>query len=326
MKIKHLLALLLALLLLLSGCTAGTDTESAAPSYDPLADSTLHVVPWTDSLGNEIDLPENPRVISLYGSFAQCWLLSGGSLVGVTEDGVEEHGIETGDEVTLVGSVKEPNLELIASLAPDFVILSADLTQHLELDAVLSDMQIPHGYFRMDTFEDYSEIMGMFCALNGDADGERYTQYVTDVQAGIEAVKAETAEAFRDEQPRVLLLRAYSTGVKAKTNDNLAGVILDELGAYNIAYDSPSLLEELSAEAIIAADPDFIFVTTMGSADAAKAYMLESVESNPAWAEMTAVKNGRYIFLPKDLFHYKPLNRWDESYAYLADCLLGKTE
>ena len=64
----------------------------------------------------------------------------------------------------------------------------------------------------------------------------------------------------------------------------------------------------------------------MGSADAAKAYMTESIESNPAWAEMTAVKNGRYIFLPKDLFHYKPLNRWDESYAYLADYLLQTAE
>ena len=72
--------------------------------------------------------------------------------------------------------------------------------------------------------------------------------------------------------------------------------------------------------------PDYIFVSTMGSADAAKAYMLEAVESNPAWAELSAVKNGRYIFLPKELFHYKPLNRWDESYAYLADRLCGKTE
>lgn len=317
MKTKQLSALLLILLLLFSACKAAPESASSTAET---SDRML-----TDSLGNEAVLPNQPRVISLYGSFAQCWLLSGGTLVGVTEDAVEEHGIETGGDITLVGSVKEPNLEQIAALSPDYVILSADLTQHLELDHALSDMQIPHGYFRMDTFEDYSVIMGKFCALNSDID-KTYKQYVTDVQAGIDAAKSETAEAFSEEKPRVLLLRAYSTGVKAKTNDNLAGVILDELGAYNIAYDSPSLLEELSAEAIIAADPDFIFVTTMGSADAAKAYMLESIESNPAWAEMSAVKNGRYIFLPKDLFHYKPLNRWDESYAYLADCLLGKTE
>lgn len=333
MNFKKILALLLVVLLLLAGCASMSETisdteissepqpESAVSEPENAGNRTV-----TDSLGNTAELPDDPRVISLYGSFAQCWLLSGGSLVGVTEDAVEEHGIEAGGDVTLVGTVKEPSLEQIAALAPDYVLLSADLTAHMELDAALTDMQIPHGYFRMDTFEDYDAMMQAFCALN-DVSGTLYEQNVAEVRTEIGKIKAETAAALDEgEAPRVLLLRAYSTGVKAKTNDNLAGVILDELGAYNIAYDSPSMLEELSVEAIIAADPDFIFVSTMGSAESAKAYMTESVESSPAWSELTAVKNDRYIYLPKDLFHYKPLNRWDESYAYLADCLLGKTE
>jgi len=33
------------------------------------------------------------------------------------------------------------------------------------------------------------------------------------------------------------------------------------------------------------------------------------------------VKEGRYIVLPKDLFHYKPNNRWGESYQYLGEIL-----
>ena len=37
------------------------------------------------------------------------------------------------------------------------------------------------------------------------------------------------------EGPKVLLIRAYSSGAKAKGMDNLAGVILHELGARNIA-------------------------------------------------------------------------------------------
>lgn len=313
----YIFSLILAFLFLLSGCAA---PEEETPSPVQTGEHIL-----TDTLGNSVSLPENPRIVSLYGSFAQCWLLSGGTLVGVTADAVEEHDIKTGEDISLVGSVKEPNPEEIAALSPDYVLLSADLTQHAALDAVLSDMRIPHGYFRMDTFADYSRMMADFCRLNGD-DGTRYTQYVTDVETKIETIRTETAAAFSEVPPRVLLLRAYSTGVKAKTNDNLAGIILDELGAYNIAYDSPGLLEELSVEAIIAADPDYIFVTTMGSADAARTYMLEAAEQNPAWSAMAAVQNGRYIFLPKDLFHYKPLDRWDESYAYLAEILLEKTE
>lgn len=335
MKAKHLLALFLSVLLALSGCTAApsssapessASSETASETVSSEAASKNEARTLTDSLGNTAELPENPRIVALYGSFAQCWLLSGGTLVGVTEDAAEEHGIETGGDVALVGSVKEPNLEQVAALAPDYVLLSADLSAHMELDNALSDMQLPHGYFRMDTFADYDKMMQAFCALNDEA-GERYAEYVTVPAAHIEEIKAETVAAMESmEQPRVLLLRAYSTGVKAKTDDNLAGVLLDELGAYNIAYDSPSLLEDLSVEEIIMQDPDFIFVTTMGSEKSAKAYMEENITNSPAWSELAAVKNGRYIFLPKDLFHYKPLNRWDESYAYLADCLLGKTE
>ena len=119
-------------------------------------------------------------------------------------------------------------------------------------------------------------------------------------------------------------MRAYSTGVKAKGDDTVAGAILKELGAHNIADDNESLLEDLSLESVIEADPDYILVMTMGSEENAKTYMAENIENNPAWSELSAVKNGRYIYLPKDLFHYKPLNRWDESYAYIAKLLLNE--
>ena len=86
-------AVLLALLLLFSGCTvpAEISVTTVQTGKNDLADPHAAVVPFTDSLGNEFDtVPETPRVIALYGSFAQCWLLSGGTLVGVTEDAAEE--------------------------------------------------------------------------------------------------------------------------------------------------------------------------------------------------------------------------------------------
>ena len=278
----------------------------------------------TDSYSTKTELPDDPCVVSLYGSFAECWLLSGGKLAGITEDAVDEHGIEIDDDTALVGTVTEPNLESVAALSPDYVILSADLPAHAELDSALTDMQIPHGYFRMDNVMDYAKIMLNFCAVN-DPDGEKYDENVTRVLKRIESIKQETAEKLSGQKaPTVLLLRAYSTGVKAKGEDTVAGAILKELGAHNIADDNESLLEDLSLESVIEADPDYILVMTMGSEENAKTYMAENIENNPAWSELSAVKNGRYIYLPKDLFHYKPLNRWDESYAYIAKLLLNE--
>jgi iron complex transport system substrate-binding protein len=61
---------------------------------------------------------------------------------------------------------------------------------------------------------------------------------------------------------------------------------------------------------------------TMGSREeAALDYMEQNFESNPAWAELTAVQEDHYVLLPKELFHYKPNARWGESYAYLAKIL-----
>ena len=130
-------------------------------------------------------------------------------------------------------------------------------------------------------------------------------------------------EAVQDEpHPTVLLLRAFSSGAKAKGDDNLAGVILRDLGAENLVEQHESLLEDVSLEEVIAADPDFIFVVTMGSSEeAALDYMEQNFESNPAWAELTAVQEDHYVLLPKELFHYKPNARWGESYAYLAKIL-----
>ncbi|GBF71418.1 hypothetical protein LAWASA_4175 [Lawsonibacter asaccharolyticus] len=63
------------------------------------------------------------------------------------------------------------------------------------------------------------------------------------------------------EHPTVLLLRAYSTGVRAKNSDNITGVMLKDLGCINIADSDSGLLEEIQMESILAADPDHIFVT-----------------------------------------------------------------
>lgn len=100
--------------------------------------------------------------------------------------------------------------------------------------------------------------------------------------------------------------------------------MLKDLGCVNIADSNGSLLENLSMETIIQEDPDFIFAVTMGeSEEKALGVLEETLKSNPAWAGLTAVKNGRYVVLPKDLFHLKPNNRWGESYEMLYEILYG---
>lgn len=267
----------------------------------------------TDVFGDSAVLNAEARVAFGYTSFAQCWQLAGGEPVGVTLDAVEDRGMSLPEDVEIIGTVKSVDLEKLIALSPDYVVLSADLTAHTELKDSLREMGIPCGYFRVDTFADYKALMSQFCAVTGRDD--LYEQNVTREEENISNIQAAIPE---ENGESVLLLRAYSTGVRAKTDDNLAGQILKEFHMENIADKSPSLLEELSMEQILREDPRYIFVTTMGDEQAAEEYMRLNMESDPAWSSLTAVKEGRYVFLPQDLFHYKPNERWDESYEYLA--------
>ncbi len=265
----------------------------------------------TDALGNTAYLSTESKVVSCYASFAECWLLSGGTLAGVTEDAVSEHGLSVGD-AEIVGTVKHIDLEKLIALNPDYVILSADLTAHLSLKDSLDNIGISYGYFRVDVFDDYKALMRQFCDISGRED--LYITNVLNVESEINQIK----EKIPETDSTVLLLRAYSTGMKAKQDDNLAGAILNEFGLTNIADDNSSMLAELSLEHIVKSDPDFIFAMTMGNEEGANRFLTENAVNNPAWSELTAIKNGRYYLLPKELFHYKPNNRWSESYEYLA--------
>lgn len=294
------------------------DGTTAAPSPAPENSSTQVSYPviLTDSLGNQVAIASISRVVSLYGSFTEAYLLAGGSIVGTTQDAVEERGLEFSEEVTMLGTVKEPNLELIISLNPDLVILSADIANQKELGAALAAMSIPYAYFQVDTFSDYCTMMDEFVKLTGRHD--LYQTYVTRVAERIDLILSQIPA---EKAPDVLLIRAFSTGAKAKTTDNFTGRMLEEFHTFNIASAHTSLLEDLSLETIIAEDPDYIFITTMGNEAAALQTFAEQVESTPAWSELTAVKKEHCIVLPKDLFHYKPNARWDEAYEYLARIL-----
>lgn len=317
---KRLASLLLALAALTACATAPEQPSQPAPAPPAQQDQQSTAYTFTDALGNTVTVDRPQRVVSFYGSFAEMWVLAGGTLVGTTDDAITQRELPLGDNVTVIGGTKTPNLELALSLEPDFALLSADTSDHVQAAETLRAAGVPCAFFRVDYLEDYLAAMEICTAITGRSD--LYEQNAQRVEQQAQAVIQRVRPRLAQNPPTALLIRAYSTGAKAKGMDNLAGVILHELGVKNLVEDHPSLLEELSMEEIIAADPDYIFVTTMGSSSQkALDALRDGIQSNPAWASLSAVQNDRYILLPEDLFHYKPNVRWGESYAYLANIL-----
>lgn len=277
-----------------------------------------HAQTFEDAAGRAVSLESTPcRVVALLGSYGKVWLEAGGTLVGATEDALDE---STG-EIANLGSHSQPNMELLFELEPDFVILSADTAAHPAIGEILESAKIPHAYFSMNTWQGYMQMLKTFTDLTGRED--LYEQAQSALRAPIEWYIASAKSHAQYGQQTTLLLRAYATSVKAKgSRDTVAGPMLEEMGLQNLADEDAALGENLTMEAILMADPDWIFVVTMGADQAGAMQMLEdSLLSNPAWATLTAVKEGRYVQLDRELFQLRPNGRWAESYAFLYELI-----
>ena len=323
---RRLFIVLAAAMILLSACApGGGEASTSAPTTSSAGaeQSAQGTCTFTDSLGNTVELEQPPkRVAALLGSYAETWLLAGGEVVAVTQDAYDERGLELPEDTVNLGANQQPDLEALFAAEPDLVLLTPDLDGQMGLRDSLEAAGIPAAWFKVETFDDYLNMLKICTDLTGRSD--LYQKNGLDIQSEIDAAIASVPEG---EAPTVLLLRAYSSGVRAKNSDNIAGAMLKDLGAVNIADSNSGLLEDLQMESILAADPEFIFVTTMGaSQEAALKSLDELLHSDPAWQTLTAVKEGRVEVLPKDLFHYKPNARWGESYQMLAELMYGSGE
>ena len=321
---RRLVTVLAAMLLLTACAPGGGDASSSIPTASASVEQSIPgTCTFTDSMGNTVELEQPPkRVAALLGSYAETWLLAGGEVVAVTQDAYDERGLELPEDTVNLGANQQPDLEALFAAEPDLVLLTPDLDGQMALRDSLEAAKIPAAWFKVETFDDYLTMLKICTDLTGRSD--LYQKNGLDIQRDIDAAIASVPEG---EAPTVLLLRAYSSGVRAKNSDNIAGAILKDLGAANIADSDSGLLEDLQMESILAADPEFIFVTTMGaSQEAALKSLDELLHSDPAWQTLTAVKEGRVEVLPKDLFHYKPNARWGESYQMLAELMYGSGE
>lgn len=280
------------------------------------------VVTFTDALGREVSVPKEPeRVVALIGSFADIWILAGGDLCAAAEDAWEDFELDLSDAVN-IGGAHSPNLELIFSADPDFVIASASTSSNVEMKETLEAAGITVAYFDVDDFEDYLAMLDVCTDITGRKD--LYEKNGLEIQSRIEEVKRDIEEqSLPEERRKVLLLRAHSGSVKAKGSEGtILGEMLANLGCINIADSDASLLETLSIESIIRQEPYRIFVVTMGN-DSQKALdnLYKMMDENPAWGSLEAVAEGRIHLMDRRLFHNKPNADWAVAYEKLSEIL-----
>lgn len=298
----------LALVLWLTAC---------APAPQPGSDGSREGCTFTDDLGREVAVDSPQRVAALTGSFADIWCLAGGeeSLVAAAHDTWTSFDLGLGGDVTDLGGIKEPNLELLLASQPDLVLASSNTAAQVELAETFENMGLTVAYFNVTNVEEYLHMLEICTGLTGAE--ENYRLHGLDLMERVEAARARTDGS----KPTVLYVRATGSSCKVKNSrDTVLGEMLADLDCVNIADSADRLLEELSLEVILKEDPDHIFVVLQGADPAAAAEILDrTLLSNPAWQSLTAVREGRYHVMDHKLYNLKPNGRWAEAYENLAD-------
>ena len=313
MKTK-LISLFLILSILLASCasqTVATETKEESSG-----------VTFVDDLDRTVTVSNPQRVACLLGSFAQVWQLAGGQVIATADDAWEDFGLELPADAVNLGGTKHLSLELLLAAQPDFILASTNTRQNMEFRETLEATNIPVAYFDVFDFEDYLRLLKICTDITGCAD--RYETYGTAIAQEIQKVVEHSKQRLeKEEAPTVLFLRASASAVHVKNSEGVVlGSMLKNLGCVNIADSDATLLENLSIERILEADPDHIFVVQQGdNAEGTREYVRQFLQEHPAWAQLTAVKNDNVHFMEKQLFGLKPNHRWGQAYAVVEEIL-----
>lgn len=305
-----ILSLFLAFCLLFTAC----GTAPRAISGD--------AVTFTDDLGRTVTVDRPQRVAALLGSFAQIWMLAGGTVCATADDAWEDLGLDLPEDTVNLGGTKSLNLELLLAARPDFILASANTRQNLEWQQTLDAAGIPTAYFHVADFDDYLRVLKLCTDITGRSD--LYEVNGTAVQSQIDAVLQQSRQRLAaEEAPTVLCLTASASNVYVKSStDNVLGEMLRALGCVNIADSDSALLEQLSLERILEADPDCIFIAQRGDdPEGTRENLRQLFEGDTLWSKLTAVQTGKVWLMDKALYSLKPNHRWGEAYEKLEAIL-----
>ena len=92
---KKLLSLILCFLL--AGCTAAPEAGEGT---------------FTDDLGRTVTVETPQKVASLLGSFAQVWILAGGTVCAAPEEAWNDLNLDLSEDAVNLGQIHQLNMEL----------------------------------------------------------------------------------------------------------------------------------------------------------------------------------------------------------------------
>ncbi len=288
MKVKKWLAMLLAVVMVLSLAACGAQSS-------PQTDDTTRV--FTDSVGREVEVPAQIDKVALSGPMAQIVLfaLCPDKLVGVSnawsteaEQYLDEKYFTMPEIGQLYGGKGELNPETLLQSGAQVVIDVGEPKGSIaeDLDALQEQTGIPfvHITATTETTGDAYRMLGDLLNMKDEAETlAAYCEKIYDRTVSIagSVEKANVLYVTGDMGQNVIAAGSYHAEILDLLTNNLA--VVDE-------PSSKGTGNEVSMEQILTWDPDVVIF--------APESIYDTVADDAAWQSVTAIKNGAYYEVP----------------------------
>lgn len=219
--------------------------------------------------------------------------------------------------LTTVGMAMNPDLEVIKSLNPDYILSPSSLE---------SDLQPKYASIGVKSiFLNLKSVDGMYASIEGL--GEKF-----DRQTEADEMLSEF-KSFMDEyssknegkeSPKVLVLMGLPGSYIVATDNSYVGSLVKLAGGTNV-YGDGGGEEFLTAntEDMQAKDPDIILRAAHAMPDQVKEMFAEEFETNDVWKHFRAVQDGKVYDLDSSLFNMSANFKYSDALEELQPMLYG---
>lgn len=221
-------------------------------------------------------------------------------------------------DVTTVGTAMSPDLEILKSLNPDYVISPNSLQ---------SDLQPKYASIGVNSlFLNLRSVEGMYASIEGL--GEKFGRE-EQAQALVEEYE-QFMEEYRSqnegkESPTVLVLMGLPGSYIVATESSYVGNLVKLAGGINVYGDGDGQ-EFLTAntEDMKTKEPDIILRAAHALPDDVVEMFKEEFETNDIWKHFEAVQEGRVYDLPYELFGMSAKFNYPDALEVLQPLLYGE--
>jgi iron complex transport system substrate-binding protein len=300
----RILASLVTALVALSAC-GGDDNDAVSGSSETTISDDAESFPVTVAAANsDVTIAERPeRIVSLSPTATEMLFAIGAGDQVVAVDDQSDYPPEV---PTTALSGFEPNVEAIASQDPDLVVMSDDAVAgelaSLEIP-LLVEPAVPTVKEALEQMEQLGEATGNTASAESA---------VAEIQSSLDRI----VDSLPEDQAPLSFYHELDDTYFSATSGTFIGALYEMAGLENIAdeADDGSDYPQLSAEYIVDADPDIVFLADSECCS----QNAQTVAARPGWDQITAVRNGSVVELGDDV-----ASRWGPRMVDLLELIVA---